>query len=104
MPMNKMLVFAIAVVIIVFAILFLLNKGQDGQQFADINASPSQSVTFQPTQPTGPSTTPLPSIEPISATHATISTHKGDIVIELYPQDAPKTVTNFATLSKMGFY
>lgn len=42
--------------------------------------------------------------EKVSATKATIKTKKGDIQLELYPQDAPKTVTNFATLAKNGFY
>ncbi|MEX1052076.1 MAG: peptidylprolyl isomerase, partial [Patescibacteria group bacterium] len=35
---------------------------------------------------------------------AVIKTPKGDIELELYPNDAPKTVTNFATLAKNGFY
>lgn len=42
--------------------------------------------------------------EQVSATKATIKTEKGEIQLELYPQDAPKTVTNFATLAKNGFY
>jgi peptidyl-prolyl cis-trans isomerase B (cyclophilin B) len=35
---------------------------------------------------------------------AVIHTRKGDIRIELYPQDAPMTVDNFIQLSKRGFY
>lgn len=42
--------------------------------------------------------------EKISATSATIETDKGTIELVLYPQDAPKTVTNFATLAKNGYY
>lgn len=42
--------------------------------------------------------------EKISATSAVIKTEKGDITVEFYPGDAPKTVTNFATLAKNGFY
>lgn len=34
----------------------------------------------------------------------TIETSKGNIVIETYDADAPKTVTNFITLSEKGFY
>ena len=34
----------------------------------------------------------------------TIETEKGDIVIELYPEVAPKTVENFATLVGQKFY
>ena len=36
--------------------------------------------------------------------YATIETNRGNIVIELYPEVAPKTVTNFEKLSKDGFY
>jgi cyclophilin family peptidyl-prolyl cis-trans isomerase len=39
-----------------------------------------------------------------NATQAAIHTAKGDIVLQLYPQDAPKTVANFATLAKRGYY
>lgn len=42
--------------------------------------------------------------EKISATTATIETDKGTIELVLYPTDAPKTVTNFATLAKNGYY
>ncbi len=42
--------------------------------------------------------------EQVSATKAVIKTPKGDIELELYPNDSPKTVTNFATLAKNGFY
>lgn len=35
---------------------------------------------------------------------ATIETTKGTIVIELYNDEAPKTVENFVTLAKKGFY
>ena len=35
---------------------------------------------------------------------ATITTDRGDIVLELYPEHAPKTVNNFVTLAKDGFY
>ena len=35
---------------------------------------------------------------------ATITTNFGDIEIEFYPKDAPKTVENFKQLAKKGFY
>ena len=35
---------------------------------------------------------------------ATIETSMGTIVIELYKDEAPKTVENFITLAKQGFY
>lgn len=40
----------------------------------------------------------------VSSTAATIRTAKGDISVVLYPQDAPKTVENFATLARYGYY
>jgi cyclophilin family peptidyl-prolyl cis-trans isomerase len=43
-------------------------------------------------------------LEKVSATSATLRTDKGDIVVELFPSDAPKTVTNFASLANGGFY
>jgi cyclophilin family peptidyl-prolyl cis-trans isomerase len=36
--------------------------------------------------------------------YATLETDRGNIVIELYPSVAPKTVANFEKLSKDGFY
>jgi cyclophilin family peptidyl-prolyl cis-trans isomerase len=35
---------------------------------------------------------------------ATLHTSEGTIELELYPDDAPKTVENFVTLSRDGFY
>ncbi|MNK51097.1 Peptidyl-prolyl cis-trans isomerase B [compost metagenome] len=35
---------------------------------------------------------------------AVIATAKGDITINLFPQEAPGTVANFAKLAKEGFY
>lgn len=40
----------------------------------------------------------------VSATSAVIHTAKGDISLELYPDDAPNTVMNFATLAKNSYY
>jgi peptidyl-prolyl cis-trans isomerase B (cyclophilin B) len=37
-------------------------------------------------------------------TKATLHTNKGDIELELYPDDAPKTVENFVKLAGEGFY
>ncbi|HSW89904.1 MAG TPA: peptidylprolyl isomerase [Patescibacteria group bacterium] len=40
----------------------------------------------------------------MTAKAITIHTVKGDIEIQLYPQDAPKTVENFVTLASQGYY
>jgi len=39
-----------------------------------------------------------------TASKAVIKTDKGDIEVELYPNDAPQTVQNFVTLAKRGYF
>ena len=39
-----------------------------------------------------------------ASTHVKIETTLGDIEVELFSADAPKTVENFVTLAKKGFY
>ncbi|MBI4312676.1 MAG: peptidylprolyl isomerase [Chloroflexi bacterium] len=43
-------------------------------------------------------------IDPKNTYVATLKTAKGDIVIELNAQKAPKTVDNFVTLARKGYY
>lgn len=48
---------------------------------------------------------PIPMIIDLNKKYtATIKTAKGDIVLELYPKDAPVTVNNFVSLARKGFY
>lgn len=43
-------------------------------------------------------------IDPSKKYTATIETEKGDIVLELFASDAPKTVNNFVFLARDGYY
>ena len=43
-------------------------------------------------------------IDPSKVYVATIETSRGPIVLELYPEHAPKTVNNFVFLAREGFY
>lgn len=96
-----MFIFLLVVVGSVIAILLLLSQN-----------TASQTATQTPLPPLSPfpssttSATASPTITDIvtNATTATIQTAKGAIVMKLYPQDAPKTVANFATLAKRGYY
>ena len=45
-----------------------------------------------------------PAFDPAKHYVATIATDKGDIIIELNVQKAPKTVENFVKLARKGFY
>lgn len=47
---------------------------------------------------------PAMEIDPNKTYTATIETSKGNIVIDLYPKHAPKTVNNFVFLARQGFY
>ncbi len=49
-------------------------------------------------------TPPEMQIDPKKKYFATMSTNKGDIELELYPNYAPKTVNNFVFLAREGFY
>lgn len=51
-----------------------------------------------------PTATPTPTPAKKDFTKATIKTSKGDIVLMLYPKDAPNTVANFAQKAQSGFY
>ncbi len=65
--------------------------------------TPTKSATASATISLKSSLTPTVGIVQ-NATGAVIHTVKGDISIQLYPQDAPKTVANFATLAERHYY
>jgi peptidyl-prolyl cis-trans isomerase B (cyclophilin B) len=50
------------------------------------------------------SSPPAMEIDPAKNYRATIETNKGTILLELYPNYAPKTVNNFVFLARQGFY
>src|SRR5208337_4230002 len=56
-------------------------------------------------QPTPKSyNSPIPMVIDVNKKYtATIKTVKGDIVCELYPQDAPVTVNSFVSLARKGY-
>lgn len=100
----KTAVIFIAVVLLAFLGMYMLfNQGSSQNTESASNfLTPTPAPTVSLTNPTaGPTVTEQ---DRISATRATIKTAKGNIEVELYPEEAPKTVTNFATLSKRGFY
>jgi len=110
----KIFFIAIIVLAIIFGGIAIVNNQRNAAPQQDLNLNPtSGSTNSQNTSPTpSPSSnttqntvsTPIPTTAWTSANQATIKTAKGDIVIQLYPTDAPKTVMNFATLAKSGYY
>lgn len=77
-----------------------LNNTQN-DQYAQQQAQAQQQQQQTQQQQVVPT---IPVSDILSATVVTIHTAKGDIVLDLYPNDAPKTVQNFATLAKKGYY
>ncbi len=75
-------------------------------------SSPLANQTTQPpaaaTAPTGGTmkwnTPPAMTIDTAKDYKATIKTNKGDIVIQLFAKDSPKTANNFIFLARQGFY
>ena len=49
-------------------------------------------------------TAPEMRIDPAKTYTATLTTNKGDVTVEFFPGDAPKTVNNFVCLARDGYY
>lgn len=79
----------IAVLLIPVVALLISNRTNKPM---DTTASPSASATAS-----------APA-DAISAKKVILQTTKGDITINLYPGEAPRTVMNFVTLGKRGYY
>lgn len=82
------------------------KSNQDVNLEGKISMSDAQNANLNlenvpdPTQPTQQNQQNTP----ISANQATISTSKGDIVVKLYPESAPKTVQNFLGKAQSNYY
>lgn len=62
-------------------------------------------VIKMPSQPAKSYNSPIPMVVDVNKKYtAVIKTAKGDLMLELYPQDAPVTVNSFVTLARKGFY
>ena len=98
--------YAIVTILIITALagawFMIANRNKDS---LSLNNSPSPSESAGPSMNT-PINTQIPQTSPtaLQPVVATISTAKGNIVLELYPNVAPKTVSNFVNLAKDKFY
>lgn len=109
-PLPGILSAAVVVALLVGLVLMLVsNRG--GSAAAVPTALPfAAEATTAPaaaapagTKPTYSAAPPM-TIDPSKRYTATITTPRGDIVIKLRPDLAPKTVNSFVFLSKAGFY
>ncbi len=93
--MKVPLVYLLLLIVVVVAIggYYLLQKDRG-------NLSGNLSLNQEQPSPT-PTATPMPSPDTIKVT---MITARGDIVLELYPKVAPKTVASFVKLTQDKFY
>ncbi len=110
--MNKMVLFLTVVFLGVITMLVLSNQGPKQPKLDELKFSLSPSPQTQQPQQQAPPTT-QPSLqategamqqEETTMKAALIRTSKGDITIQFFGKDAARTVANFATKAKTGFY
>lgn len=109
--MSKLFIIVIILVAVILGIVALATQSKSSP---GINLDlPLQNPTAPPlATPTGGLITPTSAASlnvaetnwVKNASSAAIKTARGEIVVQLYAQDTPKTVTNFATLAKIGYY
>lgn len=92
-------IYIIGIIILLIGGFLLVPRSKSTTMNTTSNTASSDCNSTNPNAHKDPST-----YSQISANKAVIKTVKGDIVLDLYPNDAPKTVTNFATLAKNGYY
>ncbi len=100
--MKAAVIFSVIVLVAIFGIYMLTNQNQKTAPQANNFLTPSPTPL-----PILNTPTPVPTVpenDRITANSATIKTIKGNIEVELYASEAAKTVTNFATLAKRGYY
>lgn len=92
---SRKILIIVGVLILGVTTVWALTRGKSGNSLLNERAAPVQKTYAFPGV--------LPA-EDIEGKQITIKTAKGDIVFELYPADAPKTVSNFVYLAKEGYY
>lgn len=97
---------AIIVVVLLLPVIALIVH-EEGKKTSNPAAATSADAT--PTPDSSNSTVTKASdlkdpADAVTAHKVVLKTTKGDITINLYPEDAPKTVENFVTLGVRGYY
>lgn len=89
---------------VIFTVLVLVGLLIWYVQAKDPNPTPTTTSLNQAKPEVAAATTGEVPVDAITAKYAAIVTSQGTIVVELYPDSALKTVANFATLAKRGYY
>jgi len=102
--MKKLFIFTILLVVFVLSACnhnseFAFNE-QDNLQLT--NQSVKSASTMNNNSPSSPTTNSISPKKDIN--QLTIKLEKGNIVLQLFPEQAPQTVKNFVTKAQSGFY
>jgi cyclophilin family peptidyl-prolyl cis-trans isomerase len=106
--MKRVTILSLALLAVCSLTLSGCKKPEDSQQ---VNSQPADQALFQSTN-LAASQAPQPEktmktiadFEPIEATQVTLGTTKGELVIELFREQAPLTTANFLNLVNSHFY
>jgi peptidylprolyl isomerase/peptidyl-prolyl cis-trans isomerase B (cyclophilin B) len=82
----------------------LLAAGLAGTGAPALAQTPKAADPASPAKPDAKPAEPTKGKKPVKQTAVITMEKGGDIVIEFYPADAPKTVENFVKLANKGFY
>ncbi len=93
--MTRTLSIAGAIILVLFPLALYLND--PNTEVADATPSPTPTATSM-------STLNIAESDFKTASQVVMSTSKGDLVLDLYPDKAPRTVQNFVTLGVEGYY
>ncbi len=107
MNLTRYSVFALAIVILV-AVVAACSSPATPAANSNAGGAPSAKGAAAAMEPTSRNnmykSAPPMTIDVNKKYRATIETSKGNIVVELFPQDAPQHVNNFIFLARQGFY
>jgi len=90
--MQKNIIIIVGVLVVIASIWFLTSNTREPKIINSIDNQPASAIKSELTQEINKMTT------------ATLKTNKGEITIEFFDAQAPKTVANFTKLAKDGFY
>lgn len=103
--MKTILIAIVIILASVGIIAFISGKSTKTPMLQDQQIS--STISPEPTSEASPSASTTPAASPSASTKAgkaIIRTNKGNIELTLYQNETPKTVSNFATKAKEGFY
>ena len=104
--MKKIFFYTVMAVLIAIMTACGGNEGNKNTATENDAAKNGSETAGEKTEANGQEITTLPQFEPVSDEEpvVTMKTTMGDIVIKLFPKQAPKAVENFITHSKDGYY